>query len=111
MEIQALVTILVIIGLLIGLAFMVYLYIRNKTMDQIRADVYKLFLSAEHMFLSGQGKQKMDYVIQMARSLLPTWARFFITEDLLRKIVQLWFDSVKDLLDDGKYNSSVKDAE
>ena len=109
MEIQAIVTILVIIGLVIGLAITAYLYFKNKTLDEIRVDVYGLFLEAEHKFLyTGAGKQKMEYVIQRARSLLPPVAQFFITEDLLRKVVQVWFEAVKDLLDDGKYNASTK---
>ena len=109
MGIQTIVTIFVIIALIIGLAFVTYFYIRNKSLDNIRKDVYCLFLKAEHTFLyTGSGKQKMEYVIQRARSMLPPIARFFITEDLLRKVVQLWFEAVKDLLDDGKYNQSPK---
>ena len=30
---------------------------------------------------------------------------------MLKEIVQLWFDGVKDLLDDGKLNNSVYDLE
>ena len=111
METQTLLTILLIIGLLIGLTVMVYLHVRDKTLEQIRAEVYQLFLKAEHSFMHGDNEQKFEYVVNLARSMLPGWAGFFITESLLRKIVQAWFDAVKDLLDDGKYNKSSKDAD
>ena len=53
-----------------------YAYIRNKTLEEIREEVYKLFLEAEHMYKeSGTGKQKMKWVVSMARMLLPDWAQ------------------------------------
>ena len=57
---------------------------------------------------SGTGKQKMKWVVSMARMLLPDWAQVLITEDLLYRVIQGWFAAVKDLLDDGKYNNSAK---
>lgn len=105
------IAIIILAALIFGLGVVLYLYVRDKTLEDIRTDVYQLFLMAEHMYLSGEGKQKMDYVIQSARALLPPVAQFFITEELLRKVIQLWFDSVKDLLDDGKYNGSAKEQE
>ena len=109
MNITTIVTIIAVIVLLIGLAVTAYLYLRNKTLDDIRKDVYQLFLKAEHNFTeTKQGKQKFEYVIQNARGLLPTWAQLIITEKLLRKVIQLWFDAAKYLLDDGKYNKSTK---
>lgn len=87
----------------------VYTYLRDKTLEDVRKDVYNLFLYAEKRYTeSGRGKEKMDFVIRNTRELLPAWARFIITEDLLRRVVQKWFDAVKDLLDDGKYNRSAK---
>ena len=55
---------------------------------------------------SKQGQQKFDYVIHMARGLLPKPIQLFVSESMLKQIVQLWFDGVKDLLDDGKLNNS-----
>jgi type II secretory pathway pseudopilin PulG len=111
MGIETIVTILVIALLIAALVGAVYFYLKEKTLNEIRADVYQLFLKAEHMYVSGAGKQKMEFVIQKARSLLPSWAQLFITEDVLRKVVQIWFDAVKDLLDDGKLNRSAKAEE
>lgn len=111
MNITTIVTIIAAIFLLIGLAVVTYLYLRDKTLEDIRKDVYQLFLKAEHRYTeTAQGKQKFEYVIQNARSLLPTWAQLIITEKLLRKVIQLWFDAAKDLLDDGKYNKSTKNT-
>lgn len=86
----------------------VYVYLRNKSMEEIRSEVYQLFLAAEHAYTeSGSGKQKMKWVISKARALLPSWLQTFVTEDLLYKVIEGWFVAIKDLLDDGKYNKSV----
>ena len=83
-------------------------YITKKGLEGIRLDVYKLFVEAEKTFIaSGQGQQKFDYVIRLARSMLPKPVQVFVSEKMLKEIVQLWFDGVKDLLDDGKLNNSV----
>lgn len=87
-------------------------YITKKGLEGIRLDVYKLFVEAEKTFrASKQGQQKFDYVIHMARGLLPKPIQLFVSESMLKEIVQLWFDGVKDLLDDGKLNNSVEDVE
>ena len=112
MNIQTIVIIAVIAIALIGAAVHIYLYLRDKSLEEIRADVYQAFLEAEHTYLeTGSGQQKMKFVIHKARDLLPNWAQVFISEDLLYRVVQMWFDAVKDLLDDGKYNRSVEDLE
>lgn len=109
MTINTIITILVIIATLAGLGITAYLYLKEKTLNEIRTDVYQLFLDAEHAYKeSGQGKQKMKWVVSRARGLLPDWLEMFITEDTLEKILEMWFRAVKDLLDDGKYNKSVK---
>lgn len=112
MTINTIVTILIIVIALAAIGAVAYLYIRDKTLEDIRADVYQLFLEAEHTYQHTEsGKQKMSYVIQRARSLLPNWAQFFITQALLEKVVQMWFEAVKDLLDDGKMNRSGTEGE
>lgn len=112
MTINTIVTIVLIVIALAVIGTVTYFYVRDKTLEDIRADVYQLFLEAEHTYRHTEsGKQKMSYVIQRARSLLPNWAQFFITEALLEKVVQMWFDAVKDLLDDGKLNRSGPEEE
>lgn len=101
--------VLVIIGLLIvvSVIWMVYSYLKEKTLDQIRGDVYQLVLKAEHLWReSGEGKQKMKWVVQQARKLLPDWLYAVTSDEMLEKIIQVWFDEIKDLLDDGKVNGS-----
>lgn len=83
-------------------------YVQKKGMEGIRLYVYELFVEAEERFKeSGQGQAKFDYVIQLARSLLPKPVQIFITDDMLKEAVQMWFDGIKDLLDDGKLNDSI----
>ena len=103
--------VLVIIAILIVISviWMGYTYIKNRTLDEIRGDVYQLVLKAEHTYrLSSSGKQKMKWVVSQARKLLPGWMQLIISEEMLQKIIQVWFDEVKDLLDDGKMNGSQK---
>lgn len=107
MTINTILTIILIVFALAILAGGLYLYLRDKTLSEIRADVYQLFLEAEHNpNFTKQGKQKMKWVLQQARGLLPSWAQALITDTFLEKVVQTWFDAVKDLLDDGKLNRS-----
>lgn len=86
-------------------------YVKMRGLEGIRNDVYQLILKAEHLYEeSGMGKQKFEWVIQQARGLLPTWLQTFVSVDTLKKIVQKWFDGVKDLLDDGKVNGSQENG-
>lgn len=103
--------VLVIIAVLIviSIIWMGYAYLKNRTLDEIRGDVYQLVLRAEHTYKeSSSGKQKMKWVVSRARKLLPGWMQLIISEEMLEKIIQVWFDEVKDLLDDGKMNGSQK---
>lgn len=112
MNATTIVTIIVIVVAIAMVAMLAYLYLKNRTLDEIRADVYNLILQAEHRYMeSGSGKQKLRWVVGKARALLPNWLQAFISEDVLTELVQSWFDAVKDLLDDGKYAGSVEDEE
>ena len=111
MTINAITIMLIVVGIMLA-GSAIYVYVKNRTLEQIRGDVYQLFLEAEHRYKeSGTGKKKMEWVIKRARMLLPEWARVIITEDLMIEVIEGWFKAVKDLLDDGKYNHSVKDEE
>lgn len=96
--ILALATILILV--LVGV--LIYNYFKVKSLDEIRADVYQAILWAEHRYEHGQNAQKLEYVVQLARSMLPGWLSFFITTENLTKLINIWFAGVKDLLDDGK---------
>ena len=109
MTISTIVTIVVIVIFLAVLAIGTYFYFRDKTLNDIRADVYQLFLQAEHNpAIMASGKKKMKWVLHKARDMLPGWAKMIITDECLETIVEGWFRAVKDLLDDGKYNNSTK---
>lgn len=110
MTINTIVTIVLIIATLAVLAVGVYFYLRDKSLNDIRADVYQKFLEAEHSERLNTGKKKMKWVLAQARLLLPNWAQAFITDAFLEKVVEGWFRAVKDLLDDGKLNKSSTEA-
>ena len=79
-----------------------YQYAKMQGLDGIRQDVYQLILKAEHIYNeSGQGKQKLKYVV-------PKWLQIFVTEEAMMKVIDKWFEGVKDLLDDGRVNGSQK---
>lgn len=100
---------LVAVVLLVVTIVIAVQYLKAKGLDGIRADVYQLILRAEHMYKeSGTGKQKFEWVIQQARGLLPKWLQLIVSEEAMKRMVQKWFDGVKDLLDDGKVNGSGK---
>ena len=101
------VLILVIALLVIVTAVVVYQYAKEKGLEGIRKDVYALFLVAEHEIKgTKQGQQRLKWVVQQARGLLPKWLQTLLSEDALMKIIDWWFKEVKDLLDDGKVNGS-----
>lgn len=106
-EVILMIILLVVAIVLIG--FLVYVHIQDMTLEEIREDVYKLFLTAERAFKEDKaGQQKMSFVLHHAKSCLPTWAQFFITDKMLENVVQMWFNAIKDLLDDGKINGTVR---
>lgn len=89
--------------------FAIFLFVKAMQsigLEKVRAIVYNGFVEAEHEFQHGENEQKFDYVVQLARSAIPSPFDMFITESLLRKVIQLWFDLCKDLLDDGKLNGT-----
>lgn len=98
---------LVIVFMVVVTLAMAFQYLKQKGLDGIRTDVYQLILVAEYTYKeSGQGRQKLKWVVSQARRLLPNWLQLFITEDTLEKIIDMWFAGIKDLLDDGKVNGT-----
>ena len=111
MTINTILTIVIIVSALLLFGAGLYFYLRNKTLAEIRAEVYKKFKEAKDDETLATGKQKMKWVLQQARMLLPNWAQVLITDGLLEKVVQGWFDAVEDLLDDGELNGTVNNKE
>lgn len=89
------------------------LYLKNKTKDEIRTDVYNLILEAEDAFLYGQNTQKFEHVVQLARSLLPAKVQAFVTVPVLmavfKRIIQSLFNEIKEVMDRQKRKESVKE--
>ncbi|MBE5956353.1 MAG: hypothetical protein E7253_07865 [Lachnospiraceae bacterium] len=99
------VVVLLVVTLVIG-----YQYLKQKGLEGIRNDVYQLIRVAEHKYNgSAEGKRKLKWVVSQARLLLPKWLQLILTETALEKIIDKWFKGVKDLLDDGKVNNSVRE--
>lgn len=102
------VLILLLIIFVILTVYIIYENAKMKGLEGIRAQVYQYMLKAEHIYVSSEGRQKLKYVVHNARMLLPDWLRFFISDEALMNLCDAWFKEVKDLLDDGKINSSVQ---
>ena len=103
------VLVIIAVMIVISIIYMGYTYLKNRTLDEIRGDVYQLVLMAEHTFReSSSGKQKMKWVVSQARRLLPGWLQMVISEEMLEKIIQVWFNEIKEVLDDGQMNGSQK---
>lgn len=109
MATETIVTIILFVVIALSVGVSIYIYLKNTTLENIREDVYQLFLKAEHEFTeTNSGKQKLEWVVQQARGLLPSWAKLIVSEQLLYMVIDSWFGAVKDLLDDGKINKSVE---
>ena len=85
--------------------------IQSIGIEKIRETVYRAFLHAEHSFKHSESDLKFEYVVNVAKKAIPPPYNLFITETMLRDVIQLWFDLIKDLLDDGKLNGTGKDDE
>ena len=99
--------IIAIIFIILVIAIAVFLIVKAMQeigLKKIRQYVYDRFVEAEHEFQHGENEQKFDHVVQLARNAIPAPFNLFITEGLLKKTIQLWFDLCKNLLDDGKLN-------
>ena len=77
-------------------------------MEKVRKTVYQSFIEAENRFKQGDNKAKFEYVVNVAKKAIPAPFNLFITETLIRDVIQLWFDLCKDLLDDGRMNGTGK---
>lgn len=100
-------SVILIIVIIAIIAVITFYVIKRYSFSRIREEVYKLFSYAEVLFKeSGTGQEKLNYVVAMARGLLPPILQKLISERALKKVIQLWFDEVKDYLDDGKFNDS-----
>jgi hypothetical protein len=90
--------------------FIVFKATEGKSMDELRLMCYRLILEAEHAYKEGKmGPLKMNYVIDRLYQEMPDFLRTLVSREALGHLCQMWFDEVKDLLDDGKANGSIRD--
>jgi uncharacterized protein (DUF608 family) len=88
-----------IVILLIGFIFAIgYICISIKK-EGLKATTVKFIVKAEEMFGSGEGQQKMKWVVDMLTPLIPMPFKLFVTTELLTEFVQSVFDLVKEALD------------
>jgi hypothetical protein len=88
--------------------YMVYLTVKRRW-TSLRELAYELIRQAEQA-ISGtkMGRERFEFVLTQLYNMIPVWLRFFIPRSLLVEKLQEWFDLIKDSLDDGKINSSIK---
>lgn len=90
------------------LIIVLILFLLIKFSVKFRKIAYKLFVKAEEEYKSGEGEEKMNYVVSNIHSILPGCVSMFIPEAVLKKILQCFFNELKDVLDDGKFNKSAE---
>ena len=86
--------------IIVFVLFLLVKLMQTVGLEKVRDVVYKGFVTAEHEFLNGENEDKFNYVVDLAKKSIPLPFSLVITETLLRKVIQLWFDLCKDLLDD-----------
>ena len=94
--------ILVMAILLVLLAIKV---IQKIGLEKVREIAYQGFIIAENEFLHGENTDKFNFVVNLVRDSVPQPFKVFITESLLRIVIEDWFKLCKDLLDDGRINN------
>jgi hypothetical protein len=72
----------------------------NKKWDQLRAYALKMIVVAEDTIKGNKaGQEKFEFVLTtIYQTLVPWWARPFLTYDKVKNNLQKWFDEVKDAL-------------
>ena len=97
--------------ILIGLGLTGYIayLIVNRRWAKLRELAYKMIRQAETVIVgTKKGQERFSLVLEQLYSIIPAWLRFFIPRSLLEQKLQEWVDLIKDSLDDGKINDSIK---
>ena len=102
------ISVIVVVALTV---FLVIKIMQKMGLEKVREYVYELFVKAEEKFKYGDNEDKFEYVISFAKKFIPMPYSLFITETLLRTVVQEWFDLCKDWLDDGILNGTSEKEE
>jgi len=73
--------------------------------------LYALMLQAKRYAkdrILRSGEEQEDWVVQKAIVFLPAPIKLFLTEKILRNLIRMLFRSLKDYVDDGTINGSIK---
>lgn len=103
---------LISVAIILAILFLVYLLLKFN--NYLRELAYQGFLRVEKLYVSGHGEQKMNEVIDMIISSVESITivgpilTIFLTKKNLKKIIQKFFDEIKDFLDDGKIERNGK---
>ena len=76
---------------------------------QFKTICYGLMLQAKRLAkdkILKSGDEQVEWIIKKAYQFLPKTWMFFISEELLRKIIRYLYSELKDYIDDGKINNS-----
>lgn len=85
-----------------------YLVITRKW-QELRATAYALIMQAERIITgTKRGQERFEVVFKDVYSLIPAWLRFWFPEYLVREKLQDWYNHIKDYLDNGSMDNSVK---
>lgn len=94
-------TILFCVAILVAIVITILLYKYKK--EALRAAAYYVVVQAEEHFISGQGKQKLEYAIKEFKKRIPRYLSWLISEKFIislieeaLKTLQKTFKSAKD---------------
>lgn len=96
MEIQTIISIIIVAILVIAFVIWLAWQIKKKGLKQFATE---MIVKAEDMYQQGQNSEKLNFVIDKVIAILPTPLQFFITRNAVKNFVQNVFDTVKKALD------------
>lgn len=100
-----------ILVVIIICAYIIYLIV-NKRWNRLRMIANKLMIQAEQTIVgTKKGQERFEQVLTQVYLLIPAWIRVFFPKSLFEKKLQEWYELIKDSLDDGKINNSIKRKE
>lgn len=96
MEIQTIISIIIVAILVIAFIIWLAWQIKKKGLKQFATE---MIVKAEDMYKHGQNSEKLNFVIDKVIAMLPKPLQFFITRNAVKNFVQNIYDTVKKALD------------
>ena len=79
------------------IGYFVFLII-TKQWVKLRAAAYALMLAVEKIYEKNEGPRKFEVVLRELYDIMPVWLSVVLTEEKIRRILQEWYESMKDML-------------